>query len=70
MFGNVTLTVLILIVSIGGVSYYSSRGVGNMGQSLRQLGFFLLDKAPAGIVDLFDKSAGRGARNWMMLGGL
>ena len=70
MFGNVTLTLLILIVSIGGVGFYSSRGVGNMGQSLRQLGLFLLDKAPAGIVDLFDKSAGRGARNWMMLGGL
>ena len=70
MFGNVTMTLLILIASLGLVAYYSNRGLGNMGPAMRQLGIFLLDKAPAGVVDLFDKGPGKGARNWMILGGL
>ena len=61
---------LALIILMGLVVVYTNRGLGSMGESMRQLGHFLLDKAPAGIIDLFDKGAGKGSRNWMVLGGL
>ena len=70
MFGNVTFIMLDLVVFLVLVAYFANRGLGNMSQSLRQLAIFLLDKAPVGLVDLFDKGEGKGARNWMMLGGL
>ena len=70
MFGNITFIMLDLVVFMVIVAYFADRGLGNMSQSLRQLAFFLLDKAPVGLVDLFDKGEGKGARNWMMLGGL
>jgi len=70
MFGNITIIMLALIILMGLVVVYTTRGLGSMGESMRQLGHFLLDKAPAGIIDLFDKGAGKGSRNWMVLGGL
>ena len=70
MLGNITFIILDLVVFMALVAYFANRGLGNMSQSLRQLAIFLLDKAPVGLVDLFDKGEGKGARNWMMLGGL
>ena len=39
-----------------------------MADPMRQFGLFLLNKAPAGIVDLFNDEKGSGAKTWMNLG--
>lgn len=70
MIGNVTLSVFDLMIWLGLVAFFTVRGVGGMGPSLRQFSMFMLDKAPAGIIDLFDKKEGNAARNWMILGSM
>lgn len=70
MFGNVSLIMLDLIILLGGVAYFTVKGLGGMGPGLMQLSKFLLDKAPAGIIEMFDSNEGNAAKNWMLLGGL
>ena len=53
---------------IGFATYYVQRGIGNMAEPMHQFGLFLLTKAPAGIVDLFNDDKGSGAKTWMNLG--
>jgi hypothetical protein len=50
------------------VAYYVQNGIGGMSAPLQTLGRFLLIKAPAGAVDLFDNSAGRGGQTWGRVG--
>lgn len=70
MFGNVTLIMLDLFLLLGLVVFFTSRGMSGMGPSLMQLGRFVLDKAPVGIIDMFDSKEGNASSNWMLLGGL
>ena len=70
MSGNITLIMLDLIILLGAVVYFTSRGMGGMGPSLVQFGKFILDKAPVGVVDMFDSKEGNASKNWMLLGGL
>lgn len=65
---TVSVTVLLLVLYLGGISHYTQKGLGTMGAPLQQLGMFLLNKAPAGVVDLFNDEDGRGSRTWMQFG--
>ena len=53
---------------IGFATFYVQRGIGNMSAPMRQFGLFLLNKAPAGIVDLFNDDKGSGSKTWMNFG--
>jgi hypothetical protein len=70
MSGNITLIMLDLIILLGAVVYFTSRGMGGMGPGLVQFGKFILDKAPVGVIDMFDSKEGNASKNWMLLGGL
>ena len=50
------------------VSNYMVKGIGGMASPLRQVGLFLLNKAPAGLIDLFKDKAGSGTKTWMRYG--
>ena len=65
---TVSVTVLLLVLYLGGISNYTQKGLGTMGAPFQQLGMFLLNKAPAGVVDLFNDEDGRGSRTWMQFG--
>jgi len=45
-----------------------SKGVGTVGGALKQVGLFLLQKNPPGLVDIFDDKDGSGSRTWMNFG--
>ena len=47
---------------------YLVKGIGGMSAPLQQIGMFLLNKAPAGIIDLFSDEAGSGSKTWMRFG--
>ena len=53
---------------VGFSTFYLQKGIGTMADPMRQFGLFLLNKAPAGIVDLFNDEKGSGAKTWMNLG--
>ncbi len=53
---------------VGFATFYLQRGIGNMAEPMRQFGLFLLNKAPAGIVDLFNDDKGSGSKTWMNFG--
>ena len=65
-------TILILATLFIGAVYLMSRsvesGVGSVGGALRQIGLFILQKNPPGLVDIFDDRAGSGSRTWMNFG--
>ena len=52
------------------ISYYVNRGVGEMSSTLKQFSTFMLDKAPAGAIDLFSNEKGAGPRTWINFGAL
>lgn len=66
------VSVFVSIAILVGIMYLVARwlqnGVGGMSSSLHALGHFLLVKAPAGAVDLFDDGPGRGGRTWVRFG--
>ncbi len=62
------VTVFFLMGFLIFVAYYVNRGVGEMSDALKQFSSFMLDKAPAGAVDLFSKDAGSGPRTWINFG--
>ena len=64
----VFISVGVMVGALLLIAYYVQNGVGGMSQPLQTLGRFLLVKAPAGAVDLFDDSAGRGGRTWARFG--
>ena len=45
-----------------------SKGVGTVGGALKQIGLFILQKNPPGLVDIFDDRDGSGSRTWMNFG--
>ena len=45
-----------------------SKGVGTVGGALKQVGLFVLQKNPPGLVDIFDDKDGSGSRTWMNFG--
>ena len=45
-----------------------SKGVGTVGGALKQIGLFVLQKNPPGLVDIFDDKDGSGSRTWMNFG--
>ena len=50
----VFISLIFFFTVVGFATYYVQRGIGNMAEPMRQFGLFLLNKAPAGIVDLFN----------------
>lgn len=65
-------TILILAAFFIGAVYLMSRsvetGLGSVGGALRQIGLFILQKNPPGLVDIFDDRDGSGSRTWMNFG--
>ena len=49
---------------VGFATFYVQRGIGNMSAPMHQFGLFLLNKAPAGIVDLFNDDKGSGSNEF------
>ena len=60
--GGALLTLLFLL------SQALSKGVGTVGGALKQIGLFVLQKNPPGLVDIFDNRDGSGSRTWMNFG--
>ena len=60
--GGALLTLLLLL------SQALSKGVGTVGGALKQIGLFVLQKNPPGLVDIFDDRDGSGSRTWMNFG--
>ena len=65
---TVFISAILLIGTLALVSNYLVRGIGGMASSLRQIGMFLLNKAPAGLIDLFNDKPGSGTKTWMRFG--
>ncbi len=65
---TVIFAALMLVVFLGGLTYLLQRGLGDMSTPLKQVGMFMLTKAPAGIIDLFKNGDGNGARTWIQFG--
>ena len=64
----VFISAALLVGTLALVSNYMVRGIGGMATSLRQIGMFLLNKAPAGLIDLFNDKPGSGTKTWMRFG--
>lgn len=60
--------IAITIIAISLTANYTAKGIGSMSDAMRQFSLFILNKAPAGMVDLFDDKAGSGARTWINFG--
>ena len=60
--GGVLLALLFLLAQS------LSKGVGTVGGALKQIGLFVLQKNPPGLVDIFDDKDGSGSRTWMNFG--
>ena len=65
---TVFISVVLMIASLVLVSNYMVQGIGGMTSSLRQFGMFLLNKAPAGLIDLFNDKPGSGTKTWLRFG--
>ena len=65
---TVFISAALLVGTLALVSNYMVRGIGGMASSLRQIGMFLLNKAPAGLIDLFNDKPGSGTKTWMRFG--
>tara|TARA_B100000767_G_scaffold58907_1_gene54677 strand:- start:3739 stop:5922 length:2184 start_codon:yes stop_codon:yes gene_type:complete len=65
---TVFISAAVVIISLIAASYYTTNGVGSMGEPLRQFALFLMNKAPVGLVDLFSDRPGGGSRTWMKFG--
>tara|TARA_B100000459_G_scaffold146414_1_gene112670 strand:+ start:14204 stop:16171 length:1968 start_codon:yes stop_codon:yes gene_type:complete len=65
---TVFISAALMVGVLGLVSNYLVRGIGGMASSLRQIGMFLLNKAPAGLIDLFNDKPGSGTKTWMRFG--
>jgi hypothetical protein len=65
---TVFITAGLILVTLALVANYMVQGIGGMASPLRQVGLFLLNKAPAGLIDLFNDKAGSGIKTWMRFG--
>ena len=58
----------LLVATLLVTANYLVKGIGGMSAPLQQVGLFLLNKAPAGIIDLFSDEAGSGSKTWIRFG--
>jgi hypothetical protein len=65
---TVIFAAALLVVFLGGLAHLLQRGLGDMSAALKQVGMFLLTKAPAGIIGLFKDDDGNGAKTWIQFG--
>ncbi|HJL60161.1 MAG TPA: hypothetical protein QF621_07400, partial [Candidatus Thalassarchaeaceae archaeon] len=65
---TIFISAAVVLISLMAVSYFTTNGVGTMGEPLRQFSLFLMNKAPVGLVDLFSDRPGSGSRTWMKFG--
>lgn len=65
---TVFISATVVVISLMAASYFTTNGVGTMGEPLRQFSLFLMNKAPVGLVDLFSDRPGSGSRTWMKFG--
>ena len=65
---TVFIATALMIVTLVLVSNSMVKGIGGMSSSLRQVGMFLLNKAPAGLIDLFNDKPGSGTKTWLRFG--
>ena len=65
---TVFISAAFLLASLVLVSNSMVQGIGGMASSLRQVGMFLLNKAPVGLVDLFNDKPGSGTKTWLRFG--
>jgi len=65
---TIFITSGLLVAALLLTANYLVKGVGGMSAPLQQIGMFLLNKAPAGIIDLFSDEAGSGSKTWIRFG--
>ena len=65
---TVFIATTLMIVTLLLVSNSMVKGIGGMSSSLSQVGMFLLNKAPAGLIDLFNDKPGSGTKTWLRFG--
>lgn len=65
---TIFISAAVVVISLMLMSYFTTNGVGTMGEPLRQFSLFLMNKAPVGLVDLFSDRPGSGSRTWMKFG--
>ena len=65
---TVFISAALLLASLFLVSNSMVQGIGGMASSLRQVGMFLLNKAPVGLIDLFNDKPGSGTKTWLRFG--
>lgn len=70
MFSILLPSLFFLLLVMVLTAYWVSNGLADLRRPLRQLSTFLLDKAPAGIIDLFSKTKGSGSRTWLIFGAI
>lgn len=65
---TIFITSGLLVAALLLTANYLVKGIGGMSAPLQQIGMFLLNKAPAGIIDLFSDEAGSGSKTWIRFG--
>ena len=70
MFSILIPELIVLLLAMLFCAHWLSNGLGEMRRPLRQLSHFMLEKAPVGIIDLFSKEKGAGARTWILFGAI
>ena len=70
MFSILLPALLLLLLAMVLTAYWASNGLADLRRPIRQLSMFFLDKAPAGVIDLFSKEKGTGARTWLIFGAI
>jgi hypothetical protein len=65
---TVFITSGLLVAALFFTANYLVKGIGGMSAPLQQIGMFLLNKAPAGIIDLFSDEVGSGSKTWIRFG--
>ena len=58
----------LLVTLLFFLSQSLQKGLGTVGGALKQIGLFILQKNPPGLVDIFDDKDGSGSRTWMNFG--
>ena len=64
----VFIGIAITVITMWLTANYTAKGIGSMSVAMRQFSLFILNKAPAGLVDLFEDKPGSGARTWINFG--
>lgn len=70
MFSILLPALILLLLAMVLTAYWASNGLADLRRPIRQLSMFFLDKAPAGVIDLFSKEKGSGARTWLIFGAI